>query len=462
MLNASCGRRSCTLSSRKKFNAGCPSIRPYVESERPFLRLPQRSLFLTPLHIRKRTSRFPFSLPHSVPNMGIIKSICSTFHLPVPSISIISLISAIICLLIAIRFLMLFFFSTSRPRQTQIPPHRERVLILGASNEKGVGEAIALAYAKRGCRSLVLVARNEQGMEKIRQKCINLAKDGEKLGATDGVQVREEGEVEDRIKTFKADCSNPRDIDYLRMYIQANFRGIDTLHICFGVSALLPLLGIAGVDPIRPSSMDGEGASSIYADEKGLNAVSQAVNRASEVNVTGTAMVLAAFVPMLQTTSTHPAIALTSSAAALFPAPTRSIYAATKTAQLSLFRSVAIECQAHASQPQSSLPAEREKREDIRFLAVCPGTIATSFRSSAVDFKQGDGDLPADSAWGKDGGKRAERILTSEYVAEKTILGVDRFQRGEIVIPGLYTLGRWIDLIYPAYIAKGARKKYNY
>jgi NAD(P)-dependent dehydrogenase (short-subunit alcohol dehydrogenase family) len=213
---------------------------------------------------------------------------------------------------------------------------------------------------------------------------------------------------------------------------------------------------VAGVDPSRPSSKDGAAASTIYADEAGLNAVLKAVNRASEINLTGTAMVLAAFVPMLQTTSTHPAISLTSSAAALFAAPTRSIYAATKSAQFSLFRSVAIECQAHA-QIQSNSSAEGKNRADIRFLAVCPGTIATSFRASAVDLNHGDG-LPDDSA----SGKKAEKMLTSETVAERTVLGVDKLERGMISMPIYYGIARWVELISPDFIAALARKKYNY
>ena len=215
---------------------------------------------------------------------------------------------------------------------------------------------------------------------------------------------------------------------------------------------LLPLLGVAGVDPVRPA--DPQDASKVYADKSGLEAVQQAVASASNVNVAGTAVCLAAFLPMLQTTSPYPAVVLMSSAAALFATPTRSVYAATKSAQLSLFRSIAIEAQAHA---EVKPDAAGKRRAKVRFLSICPGTIATSFRHSAVDLDRSKADMPEDLAWVK-----GEKMLTSAGVAEKTIFAVDRYTEGVISLPPFYAFATWIDKIFPSFTAKEARKKYAY
>lgn len=368
-----------------------------------------------------------------------------------PSHKALSLVGTLICLALTVPLAVMFHFS-SRPRIMQIKIYEERVLILGASTEKGVGEALAIEYAGRGCRDLILVGRNQAGLEAVKERCIEHAKRTEELDMSDeapGDAAKLKHET--RIHCIAADCSTAKDVDRLRKQVTAKFKGLDTLHICFGVSALLPLLGIAGVDPIRRSR---DSSSAVHPDRAGLEAVERVVTGAAHVNVSGTALCLAAFVPMLQTTSRLPAIALTSSAAALFATPTRSVYAATKAAQLSLFRSVAIECKAHS---EANPPASDKRRSHVRFLAVCPGTIATSFRHSAVDLDTTSSDMPQDLAWVK-----GETMLTSKEVASKTIFGVDRYKEGVITMPALYGLATWIDKIAPNFIADKARKKYAY
>ena len=336
--------------------------------------------------------------------------------------------------------LVVLFHLNSRPRHQVIPVYRERVVILGASNPKGVGEALALEYAGRGCRDLVLVARNLEGLKQVQAKCIEAARKSDEWNQSDA----NPGEAQkldpaSRVHIFQADCTDAADVDRLRKFVTAKLKGLDTLHICFGVSALHPLLGVAGVDPVRTPK---GGLKTVYADQAGLKAVGEAVSKASDVNVTGTAICLAAFVPMLQTTSFSPAVALTSSAAALLPPPTRSIYGATKSAQLTLFKAFGIECQAHHELTRNS----DQRRKLVRFLAVCPGTIATSFRHSAVDLEkpgeEGKAEMPEDLAWVK-----GEKMLTPESVAGKTIFAVDRKQQGTITMPGLYAAAVWIEKI---------------
>lgn len=383
--------------------------------------------------------------------MDLVQGFFEKVGVQIPDTKTLSLLGTLICVGLTVPLAVMFHFS-ARPRTQRLKIYEERVLILGASNEKGVGEALALQYARRGCRDLILVGRNLQGLEAVKKRCIEQAVEGEEYNMADEAPGDEAKQKPDsRIHCIAADCAKAEDVDRLRKQISAKFKGLDTLHICFGVSALLPLLGVAGVDPVRPTGK--QEASKVYPDKSGLEAVQQAVASASNVNVAGTAVCLAAFLPMLQTTSSLPAVVLMSSAAALFATPTRSVYAATKSAQLSLFRSVAIESQAHAE----AAPASGKRRSKVRFLSICPGTIATSFRHSAVDLDHGKDEMPQDLAWVK-----GEKMLTSEDVAEKTIFAVDRYNEGVITLPPFYAFATWVDKIFPSYIARMARKKYAY
>lgn len=62
-------------------------------------------------------------------------------------------------------------------RQTAIPANKERVLVLGASS--GIGSKIALSYAARGARTLV-VGRREAELETVRVECVKLSSKLEK------------------------------------------------------------------------------------------------------------------------------------------------------------------------------------------------------------------------------------------------------------------------------------------
>lgn len=384
--------------------------------------------------------------------MDLVQGLADKVGVQVPDTKTLSLLATLVCVALTVPLAIMFHFS-ARPRIQRIKIYHERVLILGASTEKGVGEALALQYARRGCRDLILVGRNMQGLAAVKKRCIEQAAQGEEYDMSDEAPGDEAKlKHESRIHCIAADCSKTEDVDRLRKQVSAKFKGLDTLHICFGVSALLPLLGVAGVDPVR--STGKQDSTKVYPDKSGLEAVQQAVASASNVNVAGTAICLAAFLPMLQTTSSLPAVVLMSSAAALFATPTRSVYAATKSAQLSLFRSVAIESQAHAeAKPTDS----GKRRSKVRFLSICPGTIATSFRHSAVDLDHSKGDMPQDLAWVK-----GEKMLTPEGVAEKTIFAVDRYNEGIITLPPFYAFATWIDKICPSFIAREARKKYAY
>lgn len=80
------------------------------------------------------------------------------------------------------------------------------------------------------------------------------------------------------------------------------FDGIDTVHICFGVSALRPLLGIAGIDPIRKIARAdllpnlAPPSSKTEVDVNGLKVIQEAHKRIDQINIAATSLVLTTFV----------------------------------------------------------------------------------------------------------------------------------------------------------------------
>lgn len=95
----------------------------------------------------------------------------------------------------------------------------ERVLVLGASS--GVGHAIARHYAQRGARVCV-VARRAEKIQALQDEC----------GASCMGQVADMTVVDDMVR--------------VRAAIEAAWGGLDTMHVCAGVSALQPLLSLTG------------------------------------------------------------------------------------------------------------------------------------------------------------------------------------------------------------------------
>lgn len=136
---------------------------------------------------------------------------------------------------------------------------------------------------------------------------------------------------------------------------------------------------------------------------------------------------------MLTRTSTSPSILLVSSVAAMIPAPTRALYAATKASSLLLFQSLAIE------------------HSRIAFTFILPATIEGNFRASAVD-----------------AGPVREAVLNKhglkiDYVAQRCIDAIDRAITGNVVLPWFpYAIVHHLYHVWPSFIEKQARKKYNF
>lgn len=113
--------------------------------------------------------------------------------------------------------LCFLFYANAKPRLQTVPPYKERVLILGASS--GTGEQLALEYAARGCRQVVLVARRREVLEQVKAKCKDAAVKGEEWTMAQEAPGWEQHVGKERFFTVAADCTNPDDLIKIKQVV---------------------------------------------------------------------------------------------------------------------------------------------------------------------------------------------------------------------------------------------------
>lgn len=155
----------------------------------------------------------------------------------------------------------------------------------------------------------------------------------------------------------------------------------------------------------------------------------------------------------MQSSSSSPSILLLSSVAAVIPAPTRALYAATKSASLLFFQSLAIE------------------HPRIAFSLMLPGTIEGSFQTNAIDLPPSSeptassetASLPDDMQRKTSATSRPNPLaakLTRDAVARRCISAVDHGDR-TVWMPHWYRFAHALYWIAPWIIERGAKKKYH-
>ncbi|OTA99587.1 hypothetical protein M426DRAFT_324980 [Hypoxylon sp. CI-4A] len=285
----------------------------------------------------------------------------------------------------------------SPKRRAIIRPTEERILILGASS--GLGRAVAKQYAARKAK-ICIVARRAEQLSQLAEEC------------------------GDGCFWVAADFSSVADMVRVREKVLVEWGGLDSLCICAGVSAVQPVMSLAGVEPKKDHD----------ADDVGIQTALDIASRATQANFNGPLVTALSFIPLLKRTSASPSILLVSSVAAVVPAPTRALYAATKASSLLLFQSLAIE------------------HPDIVFSFILPATIEGNFRATAVDASLS----PQEAAPHKQG-------LKLDYVAERCVGVIDQQVRGNVVIPWFpYAIAHHLYNIWPSFIEQQARRKYNF
>lgn len=151
-----------------------------------------------------------------------------------------------------------FVFLIRKGERRHLPG--ERVLILGASS--GLGRSLALHYARRGARVCVVARRADKLKELESEGCL--------------AQV--------------ADMTVADDMVRVRAAIEAAWGGLDTVHVCAGVSALQPVMALTG-------RVDGEEEGD--ASAQGVDKAVEIARRAMKGNFEGPFIAAVTFVRAL-------------------------------------------------------------------------------------------------------------------------------------------------------------------
>lgn len=152
----------------------------------------------------------------------------------------------------------------------------ERVLILGASS--GVGHAIARRYAQRGARVCVVARRADK---------IKALQDEIECGrGTSSSSSSCLGQV--------ADMTVVADMVRVREAIEAAWGGLDTMHVCAGVSALQPLMALTDSSSMQMGSPGLQDAT-----RTGIQTATDIAGRAVQGNFNGPLVAALTFVRSL-------------------------------------------------------------------------------------------------------------------------------------------------------------------
>jgi len=281
-------------------------------------------------------------------------------------------------------------------------------VILGATS--GIGREIAHQYAARGARVCV-VGRRQVQLDEVVLECQERAiKSGGEQSSCFGI---------------RADFADVEDMVRLRTAVEDAWAGLDTLIVTAGVSALQPLMMVAGV------KAEGKAFNPPQASVAGIQHAVDVAAAATTGNYAGPLVAAITFIPLLQATSLSPSILLLSSLASVIAAPTRSLYGSTKTASLLLYQSLSIE------------------HPLISFSFILPSTVEGDFRAGAVD---GGTVREADPR---------THGLKREAVARECISAVDR--GAKIVFMPRYTrLAHLLYWIWPSFVERRAKAKYRF
>ncbi|KAF4623421.1 hypothetical protein D9613_001376 [Agrocybe pediades] len=303
--------------------------------------------------------------------------------------------------------LLVFYKTTSKPKRVKkVPQSGERVLILGASS--GVGRAIARKYAARGARVCV-VGRRQSLLSEVEKEC----HDAQPVSVSHG-----------QLLAIPADFTSVEDMVQVREKLQEEWHGLDTLVVAAGVSALQPLLAVAGVEAER-------GVDLRVTSKEGIEKAAKVAGAAVQGNYIGPLIAAVTFIPMLSNTSKSPSIILINSLASVIPAPTRTLYASTKASSLVLYQALAIE------------------HPKIHFTFFMPSTIEGDFRASAVD---------SGPVREVDPNKHG---LKKEAVAQRCLDAVDKYEKA-VFMPGLMRYAHLLYWLWPSFIEGKAKQKYNF
>ncbi|RUS18322.1 hypothetical protein BC938DRAFT_476016 [Jimgerdemannia flammicorona] len=328
-----------------------------------------------------------------------------------------NLVPIILPILSIVAYLAYKHSFTSYPRLNIITPFQERVVIIGCTT--GIGRELALLYAQRRAR-LILFARRETLLNDLKQECLQYYASEPEGG-------------KNLIYVVAGDAINDSDVQRCTQTASSAFGGIDTLILCAGVISVLPFVDLCCLSVTKNPTGTGFSVTSVQTPDDPMTAV----RRITEVNYHAPVLVTRYFLPFLISASRAPNVIVVSSMAGKTGTPTRGIYAGSKHAVHGFFDSLRVEVEKY----------------NVHVGIVCPGTVDTGLRASAVDLRPQEAEA---AVHGSTKGKLSPRAC-----AERILRASDARER-EVYVPGWYYWTLWMKVASPELLDGFARKKYGY
>lgn len=293
-----------------------------------------------------------------------------------------------------------YIFKQKQDRKHKLDPKDERVVLLGCSS--GIGKECALSYAARGAK-LILFARRTELLQELKQQC-------QDAGSP-------------QVEYLVGDVTLEADLVKLATLTKDSFGGtVDTVIYCAGMISVRPFLESCGIDA-RNGDFDVKS-----------NEINEALHRITTINYFAAVWTARLFLPLM-IQSVSPNFIVVSSMAGKVGAPTRALYAGSKHALHGFFDSLRVEVQ--------SL--------NIHIGLICPGTVDTDLRLSAVDTGLGQGQVA--------GSKKNK--LSPTVVAKRIIQASDSRER-EVYIPAWFGyVAVYAKLIASPVVDWAAARKYK-
>lgn len=260
------------------------------------------------------------------------------------------------------------YFAVGR---TKVIKNPAKVVLIGASS--GIGKEIALQLS---CDK-VIVARRETELNQVASSC-----SGNTIA-------------------YAGDITKTSDMQQLLEFSIQKLGKVDTLIICSGVLSVLPFEDL----PM------------------------EIISKVMEINAVAPIITTKIFLKELIRNTGQ--IIVVSSASGTLPAPTRTLYTASKHAVTGFFRSLRIELE-----------------EKVHICHVMPGSVDTDLRVAALDSN-------------KSMAPPQRKVMSASDCASR-ILQAARESQDEVYIPSYYKFATLVSVYCPGFISYFAKKKYNY
>jgi short-subunit dehydrogenase len=298
-----------------------------------------------------------------------------------------------------------YILTQKKDRRRTLKPHNESVVIIGSSS--GIGRECALQYASRGAK-LILFARRQELLAAVQREC-------QDAGSP-------------QVHVVAGDVTLEADLKRLADYTRETLGTVDTVIYCAGAISVRPFLESCGLEVEKTAS------NQFTVVEKTPQDISSAIDRITTINYTAAIWSARLFVPLL-INSQVPNFLVVSSMAGKAGAPTRALYAGSKHALHGFFDSLRVEW----------------KPYNIHIGLVCPGTVDTELRQSAVDLSLGKGQVA--------GSKKNK--LSAATVAT-CIIDTSDFRKREVYIPAWFGYAAvWAKVIASPLVDWFAARKYK-